>query len=242
MRKFVAIVLVVFMLCLFSVSGFAIDKSNFNLLPASEISFLSDILPRFNQGDGNYVIPVDVPSTVRSSNSFSTFWNNLHNPDLYYRFICFALGYSNDIPYFTVNVFPKSNYKYTGFGSAHDTSSSARCYHYGFWYSSYTTNKIFYMLIGLTQLNTRCSNSSKSSGKKLMGKPTTVIAEAKFIQISLEIGSSAMIGAEKKSFQVADGNMNPPQIVIRGTKSFCLKGIPFQGPIGRKSITFYCGA
>lgn len=64
----------------------------------------------------------------------------------------------------------------------------------------FVKNKFSFMLIGLSQLNTRCSNSSKSSGKKLMGKPTTVIAEAKFIQISLEIGSSAMIGSKKKSF------------------------------------------
>ena len=99
------------------------------------------------------------------------------------------------------------------------------------------------MLIGLTQLNTRCSNGcsdgGKRSGKKLTRKPTTVIAEAKLIEISLKLGSPAMIGAKKKSFQVADRNMDPLQIIIRSTKSFCLKGVSFQSPIAGEPITFY---
>lgn len=142
MRKFLAAALAAVMLCLFSVVGFAVDKSDFNLLPVAEISFLSDVLPQFNRGNGNYVVPVEIPEKNQTLNYLS-FWNNLHNPDSYYSFVRFYYGSLGDVPYFTVNVFPKSNYKFSTFLERHGTSSTASCLHYGFWYSTYTTNRIF---------------------------------------------------------------------------------------------------
>lgn len=142
MKLFLAAALSVFILCSSFVIGFAVDRSDFNLLPVSDVSFLTDVLPQFDRGNGDYLIPVEIPEKNQTSN-FLSFWDNFHNPDSYYSFIYFSLGTRNNIPCFTVNVFPKSNYKYTGFGDIHDTSSSARCFHYGYWYSTYTTNRIF---------------------------------------------------------------------------------------------------
>ena len=83
------------------------------------------------------------------------------------------------------------------------------------------------MLIGLTQLNTRCSNGGKRSGKKLTGKPTAVIAEGKLIGIRLKLGSPAMIGVQKENLLVADRYMDPLHIIRRSKKNFGQKGGSF---------------
>ena len=49
--------------------------------------------------------------------------------------------------------------------------------------------------IGLTQQDTRCSDSTNKAREKLMGMMPAVEAETKFVEIRLESGAAAMISA-----------------------------------------------
>lgn len=52
-----------------------------------------------------------------------------------------------------------------------------------------------YIHIGLTQQDTRCSDSANTAREKLMGMVPAVEAETKFVEIRLEPGAAAMISA-----------------------------------------------
>lgn len=54
---------------------------------------------------------------------------------------------------------------------------------------------IGYIHIGLTQQDTRCSDSANKARKNLMGMASAVETETKFVEIRLELGAAAMISA-----------------------------------------------
>lgn len=84
------------------------------------------------------------------------------------------------------------------------------------------------MLIGLTQQGTRYRDGSGETRKELIGKLPAIIAEAKFIQIGLKILNPTMVGANQKRFQITDRDMNPLEIIIFRTVSFCTESTSFQ--------------
>ena len=101
------------------------------------------------------------------------------------------------------------------------------------------SGEIYFMLIGLTQQGTRYRDGSGETRKELIGKLPAIIAEAKFIQIGLKILNPTMVGANQKRFQITDRDMNPLEIIIFRTVSFCTESTSFQTLITGKSITFY---
>ena len=68
------------------------------------------------------------------------------------------------------------------------------------------------MLIGLTQLGTRCSDGSCQAQEDLIAGFSAIETEAELVQIHLKLCTAAVICAEQKRFQVADGLVQPMQI------------------------------
>ena len=68
------------------------------------------------------------------------------------------------------------------------------------------------MLIGLTQLGTRCSDGSCQAQEDLIAGFSAIETEAELVQIRLKLCTAAVICAEQKRFQVADSLVQPMQI------------------------------
>ena len=68
------------------------------------------------------------------------------------------------------------------------------------------------MLIGLMQLSARCSDGSCQAQEDLIAGFSAIETEAELVQIHLKLCTAAVICAEQKRFQVADGLVQPMQI------------------------------
>ena len=88
MKKWLAIFMAAVVLAFSSSVAFSADISDFNFKPASEIAFLSNVLPQFNQGDGVYKIPVELDSLSLSSrnvyNNVLSFYEATANTGYFY--------------------------------------------------------------------------------------------------------------------------------------------------------------
>ena len=69
-----------------------------------------------------------------------------------------------------------------------------------------------YVLIGLMQLGTRCSDGSCQAHENLISGFSAIEAEAELVQVRLKLLAAAVISAEQKRFQVADGFVQPMQV------------------------------
>ena len=92
------------------------------------------------------------------------------------------------------------------------------------------------MLIGLMQLGTRCSDGSCQAHEDLISGLSAIGAEAELIQVRLKLLAAAVICAEQKRFQVADGFMQPVQIA--GFVLFCVQRNARQAPIALIAVAF----
>ena len=72
--------------------------------------------------------------------------------------------------------------------------------------------KFLYVLIGLTQLDTRCSYSPCEAAEDLIAGFPPIKPKAEFVQVRLELPAVTVIRAEQERFQVADGFVQPMQI------------------------------
>ena len=72
--------------------------------------------------------------------------------------------------------------------------------------------KNFFVLIGLIQLGTRCSDGSCEAAEDLISGFSAIEAEAELVQIGLKLCAAAVISAEQERFQVADGFVQPVQV------------------------------
>ena len=68
------------------------------------------------------------------------------------------------------------------------------------------------VLIGLTQLCTRCSDSSCQAQEDLIAGFSAIEAEAELVQVRLKLRAATVIGSQQERFQVADGFVQPMQI------------------------------
>lgn len=115
-KKFLAFVLAVIYLCISSVTSFAAVTD----VPLSNYPLVSDAFSQFNQGDGNYLLPLDL-STF--DDSFLSYLNNDQ-----YSFIL-TLSYSS-FPVFSIFFYDsKYNLIFSSYSSSHNGYS---CSHYGF--------------------------------------------------------------------------------------------------------------
>lgn len=69
------------------------------------------------------------------------------------------------------------------------------------------------MLIGLMQLGTRCSDGFCEAAEDLISGFSAIEAEAELVQIGLKLCTATVISAEQKRFQIADGFVQPVQVV-----------------------------
>ena len=72
----------------------------------------------------------------------------------------------------------------------------------------------FYVLIGLTQLGTRCGDGPCEAAEDLIAGFSAIEAEAELVQIRLKLRAAAVIGTEQERFQVADGFVQPVQVAF----------------------------
>ena len=75
----------------------------------------------------------------------------------------------------------------------------------------HASEKMF-MLIGLMQLGTRCSDGSCEAAEDLIAGFSAIEAEAELVQIGLKLCTATVISAEQKRFQIADGFVQPMQV------------------------------
>ena len=68
------------------------------------------------------------------------------------------------------------------------------------------------VLIGLTQLCTRCSDSSCQAQEDLIAGFSAIEAEAELVQVRLKLRAATVIGSQQERFQVADGFAQPMQV------------------------------
>ena len=68
------------------------------------------------------------------------------------------------------------------------------------------------MLIGLTQLGTRCSDGSCQAQEDLIAGFSAIETEAELVQIGLKLCAATVVSSQQKRFQVADGFVQPMQI------------------------------
>ena len=59
---------------------------------------------------------------------------------------------------------------------------------------------MFYVLIGLMQLGTRCSDGSCQAHEDLISGFSAIEAEAKFVQVRLKMCAATVISAEQERF------------------------------------------
>ena len=62
------------------------------------------------------------------------------------------------------------------------------------------------------QLGTRCSDGSCEAAEDLIAGFSAIEAEAELVQVRLKLRAAAVICAEQKRFQVADGFVQPMQV------------------------------
>jgi len=111
--------------------AFAVDKSEIEFKKVSDISFLNDILSRFNQGNGIYSIPLD----------YDTITSSIHKDILAgfnsgsYSYV-FNFFYSSGNVYLKISMFPKGNYKFVNFRA---DDKSGYCVHYCLNYQTYVS-------------------------------------------------------------------------------------------------------
>ena len=73
--------------------------------------------------------------------------------------------------------------------------------------------EIIYVLIGLTQQTTRCSDGSCQAQEDLIAGFSAIEAEAELVQIGLKLCAAAVIGSQQERLQVADGFVQPERVV-----------------------------
>ena len=90
--------------------------------------------------------------------------------------------------------------------------------------------------IGLTQLGTRCGDGSCEAAEDLIAGFPPIKAEAKLVQVRLELPAATVISAEQERFQVADGFVQPMQIA--GFVLFRVQLHAGQIPIASVAVAF----
>ena len=90
--------------------------------------------------------------------------------------------------------------------------NAGRVYSIRNWISSLLAHEFRNVLIGLTQLGTRCSDGSCQAHKDLISGFSAIEAEAELVQIGLKLYAAAVIYAEQERFQVADSLVQPVQV------------------------------
>ena len=94
----------------------------------------------------------------------------------------------------------------------------------------------YFVLIGLMQLCTRCSDSSCQAQEDLIAGFSAIEAEAELVQVRLKMCAATVICAKQKCFQVADGFVQPMQVA-----GFILFRVQFharQVPIASVAVAF----
>ena len=94
----------------------------------------------------------------------------------------------------------------------------------------------YYVLIGLMQLDTRCSDGSCQAQEDLIAGFSAIEAEAELVQVRLKLRAATVIRAKQKRFQVADGFVKPMQVA-----RFILFRVQFharQVPIASVAVAF----
>ena len=94
----------------------------------------------------------------------------------------------------------------------------------------------YYVLIGLMQLDTRCSDSTCQAQEDLIAGFSAIEAEAELVQVRLKLRAATVIRAKQKRFQVADGFVKPMQVA-----RFILFRVQFharQVPIASVAVAF----
>ena len=92
------------------------------------------------------------------------------------------------------------------------------------------------MLIGLTQQGTRCSYGPCQAHKDLIAGFSAIEAETELVQVRLKLCIAAVICAEQKRFQVADGFVQPMQVA--GFILFRVQRNARQAPIALIAVAF----
>lgn len=69
-----------------------------------------------------------------------------------------------------------------------------------------------FVLIGLTQQATRCSDSSCQTREDLIAGISAIEAEAELVQVCLKLLAATMVSSQQERFQVADSLVKPMQI------------------------------
>ena len=93
-----------------------------------------------------------------------------------------------------------------------------------------------FVLIGLTQLGTRCSDGSCQAHEDLIAGFSAIEAEAELVQIRLKLCAAAVIGSQQERFQVADGFVQPMQTA--GLIFFHVQHNAGQIPIASVAVAF----
>ncbi len=70
-----------------------------------------------------------------------------------------------------------------------------------------------------------------------MGNVPAVETEAKFVEIRLEFGAAAMVGAQKKGLEITNGFVQPLQIAIGWIKVFSITGYAYESFVTGETIT-----
>ena len=68
------------------------------------------------------------------------------------------------------------------------------------------------MLIGLTQLGTRCSDGSCQAQEDLIAGFSAIETEAELVQVRLKLCAATVVSSQQERFQVADSLVQPMQI------------------------------
>ena len=97
-------------------------------------------------------------------------------------------------------------------------------------------SKISFVLIGLTQLGTRCSDGPCQANKDLIAGFSAIETEAELVQVRLKLCAATVICAEQKRFQVADGFVQPMQVA--GFILFRVQRNAGQIPIASVAVAF----
>ena len=93
-----------------------------------------------------------------------------------------------------------------------------------------------YVLIGLMQLGTRCSDGSCQAQEDLIAGFSAIEAEVELVQIGLKLCAAAVVSSQQKRFQVADSLVQPMQIA--GFVLFRVQRNARQVPIALIAVAF----
>ena len=80
---------------------------------------------------------------------------------------------------------------------------------------------MFYVLIGLMQLGTRCSDGSCQAHEDLIAGFSAIEAEAELVQVRLKLCAATVIGSQQERFQATDCLVQPMQVT--GREHFCIQ-------------------